>query len=99
MRNNSALDLFSKDELKKQKKIELVQKCEIFRKYHSKSASMDFASPQNSKKDLINVSDKDNDCNFTYDKHNENLYYQDTDREQGATGQDCADMTEPLSEI
>jgi hypothetical protein len=48
-RNNSALDVFSIDELKKAQKIELVQKCENFRKYHSKSASMDFASPQNSK--------------------------------------------------
>lgn len=72
MRNNSALDIFSEDELKKQKKIELAQKCEIFRKFHSRSASMDFASPQNSKKDLINVSDdlKDNDQNnYSYDKH------------------------------
>ena len=43
-------------ELKKQQKIELVQKYENFRKTHCKSASMDFASPRQSKADLLTVS-------------------------------------------
>lgn len=68
MRNNSALDIFSKDEMKKQKKMELMQKREIFRKFHSKSASMDFASPKNSKNDLINVSELENDQKYSNDK-------------------------------
>lgn len=77
-----------------------MHKFEIFRKYHSKSASMDFASPQNSKKDMINASDLDNDINKSNEKIDGNQFlYQDTEREQGATCQDCSEMTEPLSEI
>jgi hypothetical protein len=46
---------------------------------------------------LINASDKDNENNPNHEI--DDNFYQDTEREQGAPGQDFADLTEPLSEI